>query len=164
VRVERTADGVAMLRALEQHAPRPLFDDPLAARMLSGWPTAVVARRPLRWLFLHALERAGPGFYGAVICRTRAIDDACRAALATGTSRVVIVGAGMDTRPYRMEPMRHAEVWARGLGVTWAQHIGVTWVRLRSALQAAGGFCDCEVLTNVVDASAYDSDDDDYDD
>jgi len=111
VRVERTADGVAMLRALEQHAPRPLFDDPLAARMLSGWPTAVVARRPLRWLFLHALERAGPGFYGAVICRTRAIDDACRAALATGTSRVVIVGAGMDTRPYRMPDMATARVW-----------------------------------------------------
>jgi hypothetical protein len=61
--------------------------------------------------------------------------------------------------------LRHAEVWARGLGVTWAQHIGVTWVRLRSALQAAGGFCDCEVLMNVVDASAYDDDDyDEYDD
>ena len=111
MRVERTADGVAMIRALEQHAPRPLFDDPLAARMLSGWPTTMVAHRPLRWLFLRALERAGPGFYGAVICRTRAIDDACRSALATGIGRVVIVGAGMDTRPYRMPEMATARVW-----------------------------------------------------
>ena len=111
VRVERTADGVAMIRALEQHAPRPLFDDPLAGRMLSGWPAAVVARRPLRWLFLRALERAGPGFYGAVICRTRVIDDACRSALAAGTGRVVIVGAGMDTRPYRMPEMAAVRVW-----------------------------------------------------
>jgi methyltransferase (TIGR00027 family) len=111
VRVEKTADGVAMMRALEQHAPRPLFDDPLAARMLSGWPAVVVARRPLRWLFLRALERAGPGFYGAVICRTRVIDDACRSALATGIRRVVIIGAGMDTRPYRMPEMATAQVW-----------------------------------------------------
>jgi methyltransferase (TIGR00027 family) len=111
VRVEKTADGVAMIRALEQHAPRPLFDDPMAARMLSGWPAVVVARRPLRWLFLRVLERAGPGFYGAVICRTRVIDDACRSALAAGTDRVVIVGAGMDTRPYRIAEMATARVW-----------------------------------------------------
>lgn len=111
MRAEKTADGVAMMRALEQHAPRPLFDDPLAARMLSGWPAVVVAHRPLRWLFLHALERAGPGLYGAVVCRTRAIDDACRSALATGIGRVVVVGAGMDTRPYRMPEMAAARVW-----------------------------------------------------
>jgi methyltransferase (TIGR00027 family) len=120
VRVEKTADGVAMMRALEQHAGRPLFDDPLAARMISGWPAAVVARRPLRWLFLRALERAGPGFYGAVVCRTRAIDDACRSALAAGIGRVVIVGAGMDTRPYRMPEMATAEVWEFDLPSTQA--------------------------------------------
>ncbi|GLW29216.1 class I SAM-dependent methyltransferase [Actinoplanes regularis] len=120
MRVERTADGVAMMRALEQHAPRRLFDDPLSPRMISGWPSVIAARRPLRWLFLHALERAGPGLYGAVICRTRAIDDACRAALATGISRVVIVGAGMDTRPYRMPEMAAAEVWEFDLASTQA--------------------------------------------
>ena len=57
MRVERTADGVAVIRALEQHAPRPLFDDPLAARMLAGWPATMAAHRPLRWLFLRALDR-----------------------------------------------------------------------------------------------------------
>lgn len=111
MRVEKTADGVALIRALEQHAPRPLFDDPLAARMLTGWPAVVAARRPLRRLFLRALEWAGPGFYGAVVCRTRAIDDVCRSALDAGIARVVIVGAGMDTRPYRMPEMTAARVW-----------------------------------------------------
>ncbi|MET8153366.1 class I SAM-dependent methyltransferase [Actinoplanes sp. NPDC049668] len=120
MRVERTADGVAVIRALEQHAPRPLFDDPLAARMLAGWPATMVAHRPLRWLFLRALERAGPGFYGAVICRTRAIDDACRSALAAGIDRVVIVGAGLDTRPYRMPEMAAARVWEFDLPSTQA--------------------------------------------
>jgi O-methyltransferase involved in polyketide biosynthesis len=45
VRVERTADGVAVIRALGQQAPRPLFDDPPAARMLAGRP-AVIATTP----------------------------------------------------------------------------------------------------------------------
>jgi methyltransferase (TIGR00027 family) len=120
MRVEKTADGVALIRALEQHASPPLFDDPLAARMLSGWPAAVAGRRPLRRAFLRVLERVGPGFYGAVVCRTRAIDDACRTALAAGVSRVVIVGAGMDTRPYRMPEMAGARVWEFDLPSTQA--------------------------------------------
>jgi hypothetical protein len=45
--------------------------------------------------------------------------------------------------------LRHAEVWARGLDVAWA--------RLRAALHAAGGFCDCEVMMNVTDEE-YDYD------
>jgi methyltransferase (TIGR00027 family) len=107
----RTAVGAGVMRALERHARPPLFDDPLAERMLTGWPAVTVANRPLRWAFLRLLERSGPGFYGAVVCRTRAIDDACRAALAEGVRQVVVVGAGMDTRPYRMPEMAGARVW-----------------------------------------------------
>ncbi|WP_143235221.1 class I SAM-dependent methyltransferase [Paractinoplanes atraurantiacus] len=107
----RTASGAGMMRALEAHARRPLFDDPLAGRFLSGWPAVVVRNRALRHVFLRLLERSGPGFYGAVVCRTRAIDDACREALATGITQVVILGAGMDTRPYRLAEMATAQVW-----------------------------------------------------
>ncbi|GAB7036813.1 MULTISPECIES: class I SAM-dependent methyltransferase [Catenuloplanes] len=108
---KRTAAGAGVMRALEQHAERPLFDDPLAGRLLTGWTAVMVANRVLRGAFLRALDRAGPGFYGAVVCRTRAIDDACRDALAGGVRQVVIVGAGMDTRPYRMPEMSAARVW-----------------------------------------------------
>jgi methyltransferase (TIGR00027 family) len=99
------------MRALEGHARQPLFDDPLAERLLTGWPAVMVANRALRWAFLRLMDRVGPGFYGAVVCRTRAIDDACRGALADGLRQVVIVGAGMDTRPYRMPEMAGARVW-----------------------------------------------------
>jgi O-methyltransferase involved in polyketide biosynthesis len=156
VRVEKTADGAAMMRALEQHAPRPLFDDPLAVRMLSGWPAAVVARRPLRWLFLRALERVGPGFYGAVICRTRAIDDACRSALATGISRVVIVGAGMDTRAYRMPEMAGAQVWEFDLPST---QLDLSEPDAADVLAVAGAGCTlliCEAVTMYVTGEAVD--------
>jgi methyltransferase (TIGR00027 family) len=107
--VAKTAVGAGMMRALEGHARQPLFSDPLAERLLSGWQAAVVRNRALRWAFLAAMDRAGPGFYGAVVCRTRVIDDACREALADGLSQVVILGAGFDTRPYRMPGMR--AVW-----------------------------------------------------
>jgi methyltransferase (TIGR00027 family) len=109
--VGKTAFGVGVMRALEGHARQPLFADPLAEPLLTGWQAAMVANRALRWTFLRLLERAGPGFYGAVICRTRAIDDACRQALADGIAQVVIIGAGMDTRPYRMPEMGAARVW-----------------------------------------------------
>jgi methyltransferase (TIGR00027 family) len=109
--VEKTAFGAGMMRALEGHAAQPLFDDPLVERLMVGWPAVVVARRPLRWIFLRLMDRAGPGFYGAVVCRTRVIDDACRQALDDGVRQVVILGAGLDTRPCRMPEMGAARVW-----------------------------------------------------
>jgi O-methyltransferase involved in polyketide biosynthesis len=45
------------------------------------------------------------GIYGAQISRTRFIDDAVLAALSQGIAQVVILGAGLDTRPYRLEPI-----------------------------------------------------------
>jgi methyltransferase (TIGR00027 family) len=109
--VEKTAFGAGMMRALEGHVRQPLFDDPLAERLLTGWPAVVVANKALRWAFVRLMDRTVPGFYGAVVCRTRVIDDACRCALADGLAQVVILGAGMDTRPYRMPEMRAVRVW-----------------------------------------------------
>ena len=109
--VGRTAFGVGLMRALEQHVERPLFDDPLAEPMLSGWVGVVARHRVLRAAFVALMGRSGPGFYGCVVCRTRVIDDECRSAVADGIRNVVIVGAGMDTRPYRMAELRRVRVW-----------------------------------------------------
>jgi methyltransferase (TIGR00027 family) len=117
----RTATGAGLMRALEGRARQPLFDDPLAERLLSGWSAVMVRHRALRWAFLSALERAGTGFYGAVVCRTRVIDDACRAALDDGLRQVVVLGAGMDTRAYRMPEMAAARVWELDLPVVQAE-------------------------------------------
>ena len=51
-----------------------------------------------------------PGIYGAQICRTRFIDDAVQAALSQGIAQVVILGAGFDTRPYRLAGMERVKV------------------------------------------------------
>jgi len=112
-RVEGTAFGVGLLRALEAKTDpgKRLFDDPVAERLLGGWAARVVRHKLARRLFMPLMEMAAPGFFGGVVCRTRAIDDACRESLAGGVRQVVILGAGMDTRPYRMAAMRTVRVW-----------------------------------------------------
>jgi methyltransferase (TIGR00027 family) len=107
---EKTAFSVAVLRALEGRMPpsQRLFEDPVAERLLTGFPAFLVHNGPARHLFVRLMERGAPGFFADVVCRTRAIDDACRQAAAP---QVAILGAGMDTRPYRLAEMRAAQVW-----------------------------------------------------
>jgi len=112
-RVRNTAYSVALLRALEQHsAPgERLVDDPLSERMLTG-VRGLIARTALgRRAFARLLDSSAPGFFGGIACRTKAFDDASAEALAAGVGQVVILGAGLDTRPYRMAAMRAARVW-----------------------------------------------------
>jgi methyltransferase (TIGR00027 family) len=132
-RVVNTAFSVAALRVLEQDvAPaRRLFDDALVGRLLTGPPAVVLRSRRLRRAFAWLVERGAPGFYGGVVCRTRAIDDACRETLALGAKQVVLLGAGLDTRPYRMPEMRVVDVWEVDLPAVQA--------RKRRAIQRALG-------------------------
>ena len=51
-----------------------------------------------------------PGIYGLQICRARFIDDAVKSALSRGIEQLVILGAGFDTRPYRLAGMEKAKV------------------------------------------------------
>jgi methyltransferase (TIGR00027 family) len=51
------------------------------------------------------------GIYGAQICRTRYIDDAVQAALLQGIRQSAILGAGFDTRPYRLAGMEKVKVF-----------------------------------------------------
>jgi methyltransferase (TIGR00027 family) len=110
---EKTAFGVATLRALEGRMPpdQRLFDDPVAEGLLTGFPAFLVRTGPARRLFVRLMEWGAPGFFADVVCRTRAIDDACRSALAAGATQVAILGAGLDTRPYRLDEMRAVRVW-----------------------------------------------------
>jgi methyltransferase (TIGR00027 family) len=47
-------------------------------------------------------ERSAPGLWASVLCRKRYADDAVADALAAGIGQVVILGAGLDTRAYRL--------------------------------------------------------------
>jgi methyltransferase (TIGR00027 family) len=111
--VGSTAFGAAAMKALENHtAPAlRLFDDPLAEKLLEGFAAIVLRSAPLRGAFQWMIEGAFPGLFGGMVCRTRAIDDALRAALGEGIEQIVTLGAGLDTRPYRIDELRGARVW-----------------------------------------------------
>ena len=90
--VSDTAFWVAYYRGLEGERPDALFRDPLALR-LAGEHGKKIAR-------------AIPGAHftsWTVVLRTCIIDDYIRRAAAEGVDTVLNLGAGLCTRPYRIE-------------------------------------------------------------
>jgi len=98
---------VALFRALETARRHDrLFDDPYAAAFLHGSYRAVgvlaripaVGRRVDRYIDSH--YPAGPR--GSAVARTRLIDDLVDAAVRDGATQLVLLGAGYDSRAYRL--------------------------------------------------------------
>lgn len=91
-----------------------LFDDPYALKLLPvGWQVFFrLAYLPgLRSALLVLRERQMPGSLGAILCRTRYIDDVVRRSLEQGLDQVVILGAGFDSRAYRIAGMDQVRVF-----------------------------------------------------
>jgi methyltransferase (TIGR00027 family) len=108
----QTAFGPMVQAAIEQYEPpeRRLVEDDLALSILPAGQRALV--RAMRWPLLRRLtisagERAVPGSWALIACRKRFVDDTLAEAL-PDIDAVVILGAGMDTRGYRLA--RRSEV------------------------------------------------------
>lgn len=56
----------------------------------------------IRHLLVYLLQRSAMGTPGMLLCRTRFIDEALILALQSGCQQVVCLGAGYDTRAYRI--------------------------------------------------------------
>jgi methyltransferase (TIGR00027 family) len=102
----QTAFGPMVQVAIEQYEPaeRRLVSDDLALPILPGGQRALV--RAMRWPLLRRMtiragERTVPGSWALITCRKRFIDDKLDEALGD-IDAVVVLGAGMDTRAYRM--------------------------------------------------------------
>src|SRR6059036_2190560 len=91
--VSRTAVGVARVRARESERDNRLFDDPWAATFAQlGEPSPDGPPSP---------QRLAIAFQ--VIIRTRFYDDWLLHEAERGLRQVVLLGAGLDTRAYRLE-------------------------------------------------------------
>src|SRR5262245_39088924 len=124
-RGSQTAEVVALFRALETLEPPPdrLFADSYAEGFLrpAGRLLLLLARlRPLRRRILRILDRKWPGARTSAVARTRLVDDLLRDALRNGTRQVLILGAGFDTRAYRLPAIETARVFAVEHPVTQA--------------------------------------------
>jgi methyltransferase (TIGR00027 family) len=111
----RTARQNALFRALEARRPRAdrVADDPLAVKFLTPeFRALAVAGRvpPARRLIESVIDRRWPCVRGGVVARTRLIDETVAAALA-GVEQMLILGAGFDSRAYRLEQLREVAVF-----------------------------------------------------
>ena len=103
----RTADAPMLFPALEMHYPKGqrVIEDEFAIRMLSrGFRMAVraMAWQPLRDLITRSVDKQMPGFWGGIVARKRYADDQVADALSSGIKQFVILGAGFDTRAFRL--------------------------------------------------------------
>jgi methyltransferase (TIGR00027 family) len=105
-RASRTAEQVALFRALETARGRDkVFDDPFAVRFLPG-SYRLLARlarvRPLGIRVERLIDSRWPGPRPSAVARTRLIDDLVVDALRDGARQVLLLGAGYDSRAYRL--------------------------------------------------------------
>ncbi|MGH6749302.1 MAG: class I SAM-dependent methyltransferase [Methyloceanibacter sp.] len=90
--VSDTAFMVAGFRALETEREEPLFRDPLAAKLAGEHGRKILATVPKTFV----------GGWSVVI-RTVIIDALIHRAVVEGVDTILNLGAGLDTRPYRMD-------------------------------------------------------------
>ena len=114
-RPSRTAAHNALFRALEAQRPERsrVADDRLAIHFLPRdyRVLAELARfGPLRRLIETVIDYRWPGPRAGVVARTRLLDDTITAKL-PAVEQVLILGAGFDTRPYRLVGMKKTRVF-----------------------------------------------------
>jgi methyltransferase (TIGR00027 family) len=111
-----SAQATAFIRALEANEPKEkrLYDDPVTRRILSPFWRAVLSLMSLPvigTIILRIREGQFPGVIGNLFCRTRYIDDQLIVALNEGIEQVVILGAGFDSRAYRIPYIERANLF-----------------------------------------------------
>ena len=95
-----TAVGVARVRALETERENALFHDPLAQAFATAgglWPSSP----PLPDDEAARRRRLAVSF--SIVIRTKFLDDLLQQASTSGVRQVVLLGAGMDSRAFRMD-------------------------------------------------------------
>lgn len=97
--VSDTAFWIAHYRAMEGERPDALFRDPLAGMLAGERGKKIAQAMPMTFW---------TGW--SVVLRTCIIDDYIREVIAEGVDTVLNLGAGLDTRPYRME-LPESLVW-----------------------------------------------------
>ncbi len=114
-RPSTTAAWVAGLRGLATHVDGAIIDDRIAEKLLPSPYRQLVgaARRYPGFITrLHQFaDWATRGRSAHLPLRTRAIDDALLAAVSDGARQLVVLGAGLDARAFRLPELRDTVVY-----------------------------------------------------
>jgi methyltransferase (TIGR00027 family) len=98
-KVSTTAVGVALIRARESEREDRLLNDPYA-RAFGDAARASYHEAPETWAMVEQLV---DGFYEGRIVGVRVFDDLVRDAVDAGLTQIVLLGAGLDTRAFRLD-------------------------------------------------------------
>lgn len=109
----RTALGAVICRVIEQYQPEKtrLFDDPVAKELVGAPIRFLMQFAGTRNFTVQQTDAVAKGIYGVQVCRTRFIDDVVQTAISQGIEQLVILGAGYDTRPYRLPQIKNVKVF-----------------------------------------------------
>lgn len=150
---------LAFLRAIEAYQPERerLFDDRFSQALMPGlWRVCLLPG--LRDAEAALLELFAPGLRGELYCRTRYIDDVLCRALRAGLDQVVILGAGLDARPYRICGIERTHVFELDLPALLRLKQTLV-IRVMGKLPAHVTFVpinfDCQNLAEVMPAAGF---------
>lgn len=101
----KTAYAAAYARLVEQYEPKEtrLFNDIFVKNFFSRYISSIMRFKAIRNLMIFMYNTASTGLFGLQVCRTKYIDEKLKEAIDNGVEQVVILGAGFDTRLFRIQ-------------------------------------------------------------
>ncbi len=110
-----TGVGPIALIAIEQYFPKSqrIVEDDLAYYMLPSGSRIFAQLAKKNWirnLIIQGSDRSYSGLWGGLLCRKRYIDDKFKEAIGK-IEAIVNLGAGFDTRVYRLPVISDIPVW-----------------------------------------------------
>ena len=105
----KMAELIALHRVAESALPESqrICYDPYAVHFVDPEVLECARKNPEKTKAMREhYERLFPGLGNSIRARVRYFDDFVRAAAGEGMEQLVILGAGYDTRPYRMEKLK----------------------------------------------------------
>jgi len=110
----KTAETIAMVRVSESRKPEDerICYDPYAIRFISKEVLEFTTRNPEKYrAFVAQNERLVPGAGNSIVARVRYFDDVVNSSVGDGLEQLVILGAGYDTRAYRIEGLKNVGIF-----------------------------------------------------
>lgn len=110
----KMAEEIAFHRVVEMFMPEDerIFGDPYAIRFVNPEMLEYLAKNPVEaQKKSEELEKLFPGVHNSIVARVKYFDDFVEKLANEGLEQLVILGAGYDTRAYRIKELENVKVF-----------------------------------------------------
>ena len=110
----KMAEGIAMQRFGESAKPEDerICYDPYAVHFISPEIIKFGMKHPKKAKEkVEQMEKLFPGLSSSIMARVRYFDEFVKKSIAEGTEQLIILGAGYDTRAYRIDELKDIKVF-----------------------------------------------------